>query len=310
MSVIDRIAARSPFFSDQVVDVEDGAVVVDRELARQITMEARRAAGQTPSFGGIEATLAGEDGSVSESTVRDAIASFAASTDAAVRVEGSAVPFDPESIDGASTDALDFETIRANFGGDADVFTSADADELLGEELYIVNMPGGQSSVSLYETADREELLGEATLRDASAVSEFVDRLRTTTTDDLDALGIEAVGPSEQTRESRQRRETRQAGREAAEAAGVDLDEFDVGATAEGEVILQDEDTGRTRTIDADTSGGLGAALDAETSGGEFVADAADSAAGSTSAGGLGARAVAAIVLLLGAIAAAVGWSG
>jgi len=182
------------------------------------------------------------------------------------------------------------------------------------DRAFTTNAPGntaGEYSVSLYESGERSDLQGSIMFEDAEDVEPFLSALSNLPegVDPSAALeGSDAIEAA--TGRSRQRRRILEAGREAAEAAGVDLDEFDVGATAEGEVILQDEDTGRTRTIDADTSGGLGAALDAETSGGEFVADDADPAAGSASGRGLGARAVAAVVLLLGAIAAAVGWSG
>jgi len=112
---------------------------------------------------------------------------------------------------------------------------------------------------------------------------------------------------SDRIAERQARTETRQAARDAAEAAGVDSDEFGIDARADGTIVLQDRDTNQTRTIDPDED--LGDAIYQQTDGGEFVADAADPAAGATSGDGLGARVVAAVVLLLGAIAAAVGWS-
>jgi hypothetical protein len=194
-----------------------------------------------------------------------------------------------------------------------DLATYVDAG--LGSERTFTSRQNDRVSVTLYD-ADRTrpvegvptiEFLGDSGER---PVREFLAALRTVGPESVDP---DAIGRSEElirrAAERDVRRETRQAGREAAEAAGVDLNEFDVGATAEGEVILQDEDTGRTRTIDADAPGGVGSAIDAATGDGQFVADDADPAAsGSGSGDGLGARAAGAVVLLFGALAAALGW--
>jgi len=199
--------------------------------------------------------------------------------------------------------------------GTAEAF--ARLDDPTADRLFIASTDN--TGATLYETKALEEQVARIEGPDLEAVDQVVTAFASIGPDDIATLRergtLDQWSEPAANREERQtRRQTREAARDAAEAAGIDLDEFDVTAAYgpdadSGDVVIQDKDTGQTRRIDADTSGGIGEALDAETSGGEFVADAADPAAGATSADGLGARAVAVIVLLLGAIAAAVGWS-
>jgi pyruvate/2-oxoglutarate dehydrogenase complex dihydrolipoamide acyltransferase (E2) component len=197
-------------------------------------------------------------------------------------------------------------TTEAEFSGPRPERLDAVVDAILSDQTTSINVGGAGGRTTLNIPGEPSPVFASASER-----AEFVDAVETLGEDaaaiPTDALD-DAPGVAAELRESRQRREARETARDAAEAAGVDLDEFGIGATDEGEVIVQDRDTGQTRTIDADTSGGLGAAIDTETSGGGFVADDADPAAGSTSGGGFGARAAGAIVLLFGALAAALGW--
>jgi hypothetical protein len=314
MSIAERIRSRSPFFrvfgdnkdfgssNDQFGEVESGTVVVTPQFARQIVAENVRREGETPRFGQIEASINDGSGPFSTDELRSILSEFAGSVSAPVRFELSGTALEGSEI--GTSDGFGFQTeIAANFDGDVDVFTSADAEAFTDDRLFIVNGTGDQSTVSLYETEAREKLLGEAILRDAGDVSEFVDRLRTTTTDDLDALGIETVGPSQQTRESRQRRETREAARDAAEDAGVDLEEFGIDARADGEVIVQDRDTNQTRTIDPDED--LGDAIADQTDGGSFEptsSSSTDTTSNVPSVDDLGGGRLAAIVAIGAAV--------
>jgi hypothetical protein len=206
-----------------------------------------------------------------------------------------------------------------------DVVAELAGMDLSSDRLFVTNAPGNTEagrSVSVYPTASKQSPDGPTgtvlfdsgdDLYTAFSVLDDVgpDDVRQLTNDQIvtgteGAAFAESVGEARDERDAR--RSNREAARDAAKTAGVDLDEYAIDARADGEVILQDRDTGRTRTIDADADGGLASELDAETSGGEFVADDADPAAGSTSGGGFGARAAGAIVLLFGALAAALGW--
>jgi hypothetical protein len=192
---------------------------------------------------------------------------------------------------------------------------AAYVDAGLDSERTFTSRQNGRVSVTLYDEDRTRPVEGVPTIEflggeGAGPVREFLGALRTVGPESVDP---DAIGRSEELIDRAEdrdvRRETRQAGREAAEAAGVDLDEFGIGATAEGEVIVQDRDSGRTRTIDADAPGGVGSAIDAATGNGQFVADDADPAAGASGSGdGLGARAAGVVVLLFGALAAALGW--
>jgi hypothetical protein len=198
-------------------------------------------------------------------------------------------------------------------GDNVEAVLEAIANEADGERYFTTNAPGNaaaERSITLYESENRENIVGNVLIGDEQFSAAIGETLREAGPDAIpDGESFSAGDIQDATQDARSRTANREAARKAAEGAGVDLEEFGIDARADGTVVLQDRDTGQTRTIDADTSDGLGAALDAETSGGEFIADAADPAARGTSGGGLGARAVAAIVLLLGAIAAAVGWS-
>jgi hypothetical protein len=227
-------------------------------------------------------TEAEAEGTVTELEREQALETL---TDTPVRIAGEV---DPEALAG-------FPTLDSNR-----TFTSRQNDRI---------------SVTVYDE-DRTRPSDEYPTLEFQAgsgrLAEFVGAIRTLPADAI-ASNLGAIETDtdlvDEAAEREVRRETRQAGREAAEAAGVDLDEFGIGATAEGEVIVQDRDTGRTRTIDANAPGGVGSAIDAATGDGQFVADDADPAAGASGSGdGLGARAAGVVVLLFGAIAAALGW--
>jgi hypothetical protein len=222
-----------------------------------------------------------------------------------------------EEIKEGSGSAVDFRRAEERIGdidfsisGGADPsdVTLADIDEELTTDNVTTIRSGGDETINF---GNRTRL--SLTFDDASgeASTEFWDALQELDDSTLSETTVADIGQDaalvERREESIDRQRARESARDAAEAAGVDLDEFGIDARADGSVILQDRETGQTRTIDADTDG-LGAALEAETSGGEFVADAADPAAGTASSGGLGARAAGAVVLLFGAIAAAMGW--
>jgi hypothetical protein len=243
---------------------------------------------------------------------------------------GGYIDIDP-SGPGASFERLDDGTVRLSVIGVGSVTTEEAVGNPGAEALRDVRAEtqGGASDLSLAEirqlaregtsvsVGDRFtlNLEGEGAVvfpsqAEASDFWDAVDLLPEGAAERLtpDALG-DAPDLAERMADRRDRIDNREAARDAAESAGVDLDEFGIDARADGTVVVQDRDTGRTRTIDADAPGGVGSAIDAATGDGQFVADDADPAAGASGSGdGLGARAAGAIVLLFGALAAALGW--
>jgi hypothetical protein len=309
---IDEIAARSPFFRRDTFRLSDGVVIIDFDAARQIVMEAQRARDEVPNWAGIERTLRGDDGTVSESFVRDAIASFESATDAPVRVLDSAVPFDESRIDGADTqvDTLQFDSIGADFDGDSEAFFSAPSSAFLTDRLFVTNV-NGRKNVSLYETADRNNLLGNAVLEGENVdVDEFIDRFRTTTTDDLDALGIEAVGMSQDRQDRRTRRSLREQLDQTLEAEGYDPDEWNTDARADGTLILQDPETNKTKTIEPDSGeSGIDSAVESLDSSSDSSTSDSDSTGGeqdSSPGGGADGLGQVGGIMLVAAIATAV----
>jgi hypothetical protein len=250
------------------------------------------------------------------SGVRDVVDALASGSDPAD--EGAA----RNAAEGRAADRReDVETIQSieavGPGGgspDPDAYAALAGIDEGSDRLFISNV-NGRLSLSAYETADRENRVGSVVI-DEDAIPNAPTRLLNSLRDlgpeaaRAAAAGVETDAELAEAAADREaRRETREAAEDAAAAAGVDLDEFGIGATAEGDVIVQDRDSGRTRRIDADAPGGVGSAINAATGDGQFAADSADPAAGTSGSGdGLGARAAGAVVLLFGALAAALGW--
>jgi len=149
----------------------------------------------------------------------------------------------------------------------------SDARFLLDSDRTRVVDSGGTRSLSFYQTEDRSELIGSVAVADeGSRVLDFARALVDARPAVLETLSADVFSVDrsvqEQQSDARARRQNREAAREAAESADVDLNEFGTDARADGTIVLQDRDTGRTRTIDPDED--LGDAIDQQTDGGSF----------------------------------------
>lgn len=208
------------------------------------------------------------------------------------------------------------DDVRVSGDGVLDRLRKLGSGALDAENVFTTNAPGNteaEYNLTVYESGDYTDRVGSVTFEDDADVTPFLNAVAGAPGDVAGYIeGSAAIEEAAARRDAR--RETRETARDAAEAAGVDLEEFEVAAAygedlEPGTVTVRDRDTGETRRIAADAPGGVGSAIDAATGDGQFVADGADPAAsGSGSGDGLGARAAGAVVLLFGAIAAALGW--
>jgi len=200
-------------------------------------------------------------------------------------------------------DSLFDDPVRASFEGDAEAFANVSTETLLSDRIFKSRV-NDRATVSIYETADRENIQATAELPNGR-LGDFLDRLRTTTTDDLSAAGIEPIGVPEETQERRTRRELRETARDALPSVVDDPDAYGVDARADGSLILQDRDTGRTETVDV-SGGNVGGALEDAAGGLGPEANGPGRTLGS-STGGFGGAALAAV---LGLVALVLAWLG
>jgi len=129
---------------------------------------------------------------------------------------------------------------------------------------------------ALLTEREREIVSGEADVSDSyryQTVSRVRSRLQRLE-DDLDALGIEAVGMSQDRQDRRTRRSLREQLDQTLEAEGYDPDEWNTDARADGTLILQDPETNKTKTIEPDSGeSGIDSAVESLDSDSDSSAD-------------------------------------
>jgi len=238
---------------------------------------------------------------------------------------GGFIDIDP-SGPGASFERLDDWTVRLSVVGVGSVTTEEAVRNPGAEALRDVRAEtqGAASDLSLAEirqlaregtsvsVGDRFTLNldgeGAVVFPSQAEASDFWDAVDLLSEDAATRLTADALGDApdlaERMAERRDRIDNREAARDAAEAAGVDVEEFNIDARADGTVVLQDRDTNQTRTIDPDED--LGDAINQQTDGDSFEPTSSSSSNDATSPGpsvdDLGGSRVAAAVALGAAI--------